>query len=44
MLTRRILLGLAAAATFAAPAFAQSWKAKYPELVFSSRRPKTRPA
>jgi phosphonate transport system substrate-binding protein len=39
MLTRRILLGLAAAATLTAtltaPGLAQSWKAKYPELVFS---------
>lgn len=35
MLTRRILLSLAAAATLAAPAMAQSWKAKYPEIVFS---------
>lgn len=37
MLTRRHTLTLAAglAATFAAPAFAQDWKAKYPELVFA---------
>ena len=35
MFTRRLLLGLAVAATLAAPAVAQSWKAKYPELVFS---------
>lgn len=37
MLTRRHTLSLAAAglaATLAAPAFAQDWKAKYPELVF----------
>lgn len=36
MLTRRHTLTLAAglAATLAAPAFAQDWKAKYPELVF----------
>ncbi|CAD5281259.1 Phosphonate transport system substrate-binding protein [Bosea sp. 62] len=38
MLTRRHTLTLAAAglaATLAAPAFAQDWKAKYPELVFA---------
>ena len=38
MLTRRHMLTLAAAglaATLAAPAFAQDWKAKYPELVFA---------
>ena len=37
MLTRRHTLKLAAAgfaATLAAPAFAQDWKAKYPELIF----------
>ncbi len=37
MLTRRHTLTLAAglAATLATPAFAQDWKAKYPELVFA---------
>lgn len=38
MLTRRHALALAAAgvaASLAAPAFAQDWKAKYPELVFA---------
>ncbi len=38
MLTRRHILTLAAAglaATLAAPAFAQDWKAKYPELIFA---------
>ncbi|MGO4735914.1 phosphonate ABC transporter substrate-binding protein [Bosea sp. 2KB_26] len=38
MLTRRHTLTLAAAglaATLAAPAFAQDWKAKYPELIFA---------
>jgi phosphonate transport system substrate-binding protein len=37
MLTRRHTLALAAAglASLAAPAFAQDWKAKYPELVFA---------
>jgi len=37
MLTRRHTLTLAAglAATFAAPAFAQDWEAKYPELIFA---------
>lgn len=38
MLTRRHTLTFAAAglaATLAAPAFAQDWKAKYPELVFA---------
>ena len=38
MLTRRHTLTLAAAglaATLAAPAFAQDWKAKYPEIVFA---------
>jgi phosphonate transport system substrate-binding protein len=34
-LNRRILLGATLAATLAAPAFAQDWKAKYPELVFA---------
>jgi phosphonate transport system substrate-binding protein len=39
MLTRRHTLTLAAAgfaATLAAPAFAQDWKAKYPELVYAT--------
>jgi len=38
MLTRRHTLALAAAgvaASLAAPAYAQDWKAKYPELVFA---------
>jgi phosphonate transport system substrate-binding protein len=38
MLTRRHTFSLAAAglaATFAAPALAQDWKAKYPELIFA---------
>ena len=36
MLTRRIVLGLAATAAFGATgAFAQDWKAKFPELVFA---------
>jgi phosphonate transport system substrate-binding protein len=35
MLTRRLLLAAMAAATFAAPAFAQDWKAKFPELTFA---------
>jgi phosphonate transport system substrate-binding protein len=34
-ITRRIALGLAAATFLAAPAFAQDWKAKYPELVYA---------
>jgi phosphonate transport system substrate-binding protein len=38
MITRRMMLGLAAGAAFAAalsPAMAQDWKAKYPELVYA---------
>ena len=38
MLTRRHTLTLAAAglaAALATPAFAQDWKAKYPELIFA---------
>ena len=35
MLTRRTLLGVAAAAVLAGPAAAQDWKAKYPELVYA---------
>jgi phosphonate transport system substrate-binding protein len=37
MFTRRLLIGLAAAATafISGTAFAQDWKAKYPELVFA---------
>jgi phosphonate transport system substrate-binding protein len=34
-ITRRMLLGLAAAAAFTTSAAAQDWKAKYPELVFA---------
>jgi phosphonate transport system substrate-binding protein len=35
-MSRRFMLGLAAsAALFAMPAFAQDWKAKYPELVYA---------
>jgi phosphonate transport system substrate-binding protein len=35
MFTRRLILAAAAALTFAAPAVAQDWKAKYPELTFA---------
>jgi phosphonate transport system substrate-binding protein len=35
MLTRRLLLAAFAAASFAAPALAQDWKAKFPELTFA---------
>jgi phosphonate transport system substrate-binding protein len=35
MLTRRLMLGLAAAAAFAPPARAADWHAQYPELVFA---------
>ena len=36
MITRRILIGMAAAAAFASSAaMAEDWKAKYPELVFA---------
>jgi phosphonate transport system substrate-binding protein len=34
-ITRRIALGLGLATLLAAPAFAQDWKAKYPELVYA---------
>jgi len=34
-LTRRLVLGASLAAGLAAPAFAQDWKAKYPELVLA---------
>jgi phosphonate transport system substrate-binding protein len=35
-LTRRIVLGVSLAAGLAAPALAQVWKAKYPELVYAT--------
>ena len=35
MITRRIILGAAALALSATGAFAQSWKEKYPELIFA---------
>lgn len=35
-MSRRLVLGAALAAGFAAPAFAQAWKAKYPELVYAT--------
>ena len=35
MLTRRLMLGLAAAAAMFGAAHAEDWKAKYPELVFA---------
>jgi phosphonate transport system substrate-binding protein len=34
-LTRRLVLGTTLAATLAAPALAQDWKQKYPEIVFA---------
>lgn len=34
-LTRRLVLGAALAASFAAPALAQDWKQKFPEIVFA---------
>ncbi len=35
-ISRRLMLGLAAgAAMLATPAFAQDWKARYPELVYA---------
>ncbi|MCA0405770.1 MAG: phosphonate ABC transporter substrate-binding protein [Proteobacteria bacterium] len=34
-LTRRLVLGAAFAASFAAPALAQDWKQKFPEIVFA---------
>jgi phosphonate transport system substrate-binding protein len=35
MYTRRLIIGVVAAATFSTAASAQEWKAKYPELVFA---------